>query len=326
MSGNAKGMIVNEAADHILFILGAPRSGTSHLSTVVAKAFGYGMGPEGQFVLNFMSKISRYGDLSDLKNLNHLVSDISRDMMFTILREQYRVNVTPPVILERIREPTYAGVVEAIFKAIADLRGVPRIGNKYPDYWQNLPGIEALFPGRAKYLCIMRDGRDVFLSLQGVPWGRHSPYVAAKLWVDIDQKIRNFAERVGEGRFLLVQYEQLSSAMDRTLAKIEDFLGISIPSDVRASLLADNDKRINYGKWKTSMSRNDQEVYEAIAGNVLRRYGYETLFADPSIGSGAVLGYKVRELARLVRINFYHTLNRRRPGDRRNDPQKAPLR
>jgi hypothetical protein len=59
----------------------------------------------------------------------------------------------------------------------------------------------------------------------------------------------------------------------------------------------------------------------AIAGEVLRRYGYETRFSDPSIGSGTVLGYNLRELARLVRINFYHLRNRDQPGDRGNDLQ-----
>ena len=280
------------------------------------------MGPEGQFVLKFLPKLNRYGDLSKPINLHRLVTDMSRDMMFTILREQYRVEVTAAVILERVREPTYAGAVEAVFRAVADLRGLPRIGNKNPGYCWNLPGIEALFPGRARYICIVRDGRDVFLSLQGMPWGRLSPYVAAKRWVQIDQKVRNFVETIGGDRFLLIQYEQLRSAMDRTLAKMEDFFGIRIPSDTRASLLAKNDERINYGKWKTSMSRNDQEVYEAIAGDVLRRHGYETLFAEPSIGSGAALRYEVGELARLVRINLYHARNRHRPGDPRDDLYK----
>lgn len=280
------------------------------------------MGPEGDFVLDFMAKLSRYGNLSQPKNLHRLVIDISRDMMFTVLREQYRVDVAAPVILERVREPTYAGVVEAVFKAIADLRGLPRLGNKNPGFCWNLPGLEALFPGRAKYLFIVRDGRDVFLSLQGMPWGRQSAYVAAKRWVQVDQNIRNFVETIGGGRFLIVQYEQLRSDMDCTLAKMEDFLGIRIPSDTRASLLASNHERINYGKWKALMSRNDQEVYEALAGDVLRRYGYETLFKEPSIGSGAALRYRLRELARLVRINFYHARNRHRPGDPRDDLYK----
>ena len=316
---------MSQADDHILFILGAARSGTSHLSRVVTRAFGYGMGPEGDFVLDFLPKLSRYGDLSEPKNLNRLVIDISRDMMFTVLREQYGVNITAPIILDRVREPTYAGVVEAVFRGIADLRGLPRIGNKNPGYCWNLPGIEALFPGRARYLCIVRDGRDVFLSLQGMPWGRQSAYVAAKRWAQAEEKIRTFGETVGGDRLLLVQYEQLRSDMDRTLAKMEDFLKIRIPPDTRAGLLADNDKRINYGKWKTLMNRDDQEVYEAIAGDVLRRYGYETRFAQPSIGSGAALRYKLGELARLIRINFYHARNRHRPGDPRDDLFKPDL-
>ena len=56
---------MNQATDHILFISGAPRSGTSYLGKLASKAFGYGMGPEGQFVSEFAEKISRYGSLSD---------------------------------------------------------------------------------------------------------------------------------------------------------------------------------------------------------------------------------------------------------------------
>lgn len=310
--------IVKPATDHILFISGAARSGTSYLSRVASKAFGYGMGPEGQFVLKFADKVRRYGNLSAPKNLRRLVTDISRDMMFAILREQYRVDVTVPAILERTAEPTYAAVVEAVFRAIADLRGLPRIGSKNPGA-QNLPCIESLFRDRVKYLWIVRDGRDVFLSLQGMPWGRMSAYVAAKYWVDTDQKAREFAETIGEDRFLRIRYEDFRSDLSGTLDRMEDFQKILIPPETRARLLRENDERINYGKWKRSMSERDLYVFEAIAGDTLRRYGYETLFTEPAISAREALPYKLVELARLVRINVYHALNRHRPGDPRDD-------
>ena len=252
------------------------------------------MGPEGQFVLDFMPKVSRYGDLSEPRNLHRLVVDISRDMMFTVLREQYRVEVTVPVILERVREPTYAGVVEAVFRAIADLRGLPRIGNKNPGYCWNLPGIEALFPGRAKYICVVRDGRDVFLSLQGMPWGRQSAYVAAKRWVQVDQKIRNFVETIGGDRVLLVQYEQLRSAMDRTLATMEDFQKHSYPIGYSRQLIGE-ERRAN--ELREVENINEPKGPRGLRGHCrkrLRQYGYETLFAEPSIGRGGDLEVPAR--------------------------------
>lgn len=309
---------MNRASEHILFVSGAPRSGTSYLARVVSKAFGYGMGPEAQFILKVAKKISRYGNLSDPKNLQRLVTEISHDAMFGILRKQYRVDVTVPAILERTVASTYAGVVEAVFRAVADLRGLPRMGCKNPGS-ENLPCIESLFPERAKYFWIVRDGRDVFLSLQGMPWGRMSTYVAAKYWVYMDQSARAFAETIGKNRFLLIRYEDLRSDLSETLDKMEEFQKIRIPPDARALLIQENDERINYGKWKRSMSRKDQYVYEAIAGDTLRRYGYETLFTEPAIGTGEALSYKLAELARLVRINIHHALNRHRPGDPPDD-------
>lgn len=310
---------MNGPTDHILFITGAARSGTSYLSRVVCKAFGYGMGPEGQFVLKFSEKLGRYGDLSKPANLRRLITDISHDMMFNILREQYRVDVTVPIILERVGQPTYAGIVEAVFRAIADLRGLPRVGSKNPGFAENLSGIETLFPDRAKYLFIVRDGRDVFLSLQGMPWGRMSAYVAAKYWADVDRKAKSFEETIGKDRFLRIRYEDLRADLSGTLSKVEEFLKIHIPPKVRSQLITENDERINYGKWKKKMSEKDLCVFEAVAGDTLRRYGYETLFTKPALGAGGSLPYRIAELARLIRINVYHALNRQRPGDPRDD-------
>jgi hypothetical protein len=293
---------------------------------MLSKAFGYGTGAEGKFVLKFARKLKRYGNLSEPENLRRLVSDIHEDMMFAILREQHGIDVSVPAILERIPQPTYAGVVEAIFRAIADLRRLPRMASKNPLFALDLPCIESLFHQRAKYLCIVRDGRDVFLSLQGVPWGRMSAYSAATHWVDINRKIAEFALIIGPERLLIIRYEDLLSDLNGTLGKMEDFIKASIPPDVRASLLKGNGKQSNYGKWKATMSKRDLYVYEAIAGDTLREHGYETLCIGPTIGAREALLYKGVELARLLRVNVYHALNRRRPGDLRGANARRPAR
>jgi hypothetical protein len=279
------------------------------------------MGPEGGFIKRFAERLASYDDLAKEENLRRLVADVSRCQMLEIIRSWWhpadkRFDVSAEVIWERLQGATYADVVEAVLRAVADFQEKPRLGNKNPDYWSHLPLLESLFSVRAKYLYIIRDGRDVYLSLQNIPWGGNSPYQAASFWRAIDENARRFAASVGKDRFLSIRYEDLLVETNETLTAMEDFLSISITADARAALLANseaNPKRRNFGKWKTQMSNRHQQVYEAVAGNTLRHQGYETRFENPSVSAGHVFLYKAQELARLVRINLYHARSRLPP-------------
>ena len=87
-------------------------------------------------------------------------------------------------------------------------------------------------------------GAMSFYHFKGCPGAVMSAYVAAKRWVQIDQKARKFVETIGGDRFLLIQYEQLRSAMDRTLAKMEDFFEHSYPIGYSRELIGE-ERRAN---------------------------------------------------------------------------------
>ena len=73
----------------ILFIIGAARSGTTYLESIIDDWFGYGMGPEGTFVEDFARRLHKYGNLLEMRNLRRLVHDLSHCEMLEIVRNRW---------------------------------------------------------------------------------------------------------------------------------------------------------------------------------------------------------------------------------------------
>ncbi|MGF1630377.1 MAG: sulfotransferase [Kiloniellaceae bacterium] len=319
------------AEKEILFVLGPARSGTTFLNNFLDRWFDYGMGPEGTFIEPFHRRLARYGDLSRTENLERLVEDVSRCPMLEIMRKKYRdancLDVSPTEILARLPEPSFAGVVYSVFQCIADLQGKSRVGNKNPGYWTHLALLNNLFPAQARYIAILRDGRDVFLSLQGIPWGRHSAYAAARRWHQALTAIESFQQRCGPGRFLLLRYEDILLSPGDAIDRIEGFLGVTLAPEKRAAALAEarsNPKKGNFNKWPDRLSANDRRVFEALAGDMLAKHGYPVLAERPTLSPLEKRYFELMELKRLVQVNFYHLQNKL-PGDtKRKSRETSP--
>ena len=78
---------------------------------------------------------------------------------------------------------TYPDLVRCLYRLYAESQGKPRYGNKTPRHVIFTPQLAAMFP-EARFVHIVRDGRDVALSLLEVD--RDMPYVraAARFWRD----------------------------------------------------------------------------------------------------------------------------------------------
>ena len=71
----------------------------------------------------------------------------------------------------------------------------------------------------------------------------------------------------------------------------------------------ENQLRSNFGKWQREMSKEDQRVYESIAGNTLTDLGYERLYPQAKLGLANKLSYQSAEFLRKIRLNIYHFLS-----------------
>ena len=72
--------------------------------------------------------------------------------------------------LRAIRPWSLAEGVRAFYGLCAARQGKPRAGDKTPDYLRYLDRIEALLPD-ARFVHVIRDGRDVAVSIRGLPFG-----------------------------------------------------------------------------------------------------------------------------------------------------------
>lgn len=131
--------------------------------------------------------------------------------------------------LREIEPFTVAEGVRAFYRAYALRFGKTRCGDKTPAYCLHMDKIESLLP-EARFIHIIRDGRDVALSLRGL-WfspGDRVEQLARhwRTWIET-------ARRLGRRRrhYTEVRYEELIADAPAVLRKICDF--VELPYDSR---------------------------------------------------------------------------------------------
>jgi hypothetical protein len=151
-----------------------------------------------------------------------------------------------------------------------------------------------LFPG-SRLVHIIRDGRDVNLSLEKVGW--HGPTAAdrARYWNERVEMAQAAARELGPQRNLIIRYEELVLETRSTLQSVCEFLGeefedrmleffldaelfiCDIDGDVHEKLLR-APRPEDVGRWRHEMSIERQREFEAVAGSGLRAMAYPCVF------------------------------------------------
>lgn len=274
----------------ILFVLGAPRSGTTLLNRLLLDYFDYGMGPEGHWIAPLAARAASYGDLAEEENLRRLIHDVIAQDMFEIVRQQYGerfgwpIDVTEERVRDALPEPTYAGVTYAALSVLATQLRRHRVGSKDPGFYRVLDTLHDLFPTQARYVCVVRDGRDVALSMMRQPWGQKSWYANARLWVETYARIETHRSRIPAERFFLLRYEDLLREPDATCRALEGFLSAPLEQDRRTALVEEistGARSRNFDKWKDRMGARDHRLFEAVAGPWLDHFDYERTMDAP---------------------------------------------
>src|SRR5262249_12607901 len=121
---------------------------------------------------------------------------------------------------------TYAALVHAIGLAYARQQGTAWWGDKTPMYIEHLELLHSLFPA-ARMIYIVRDGRDVALSLMRESWGPSNAFVCAEQWRRENEPRPIVAELKSKGLLYQLRYEDLLADPARVLGDIMAFLGIA---------------------------------------------------------------------------------------------------
>jgi hypothetical protein len=126
---------------------------------------------EAQFLTSLVKVRRRYTREGRL-DVDRLIRDATSNLRF---REW---GLPEDAAWRRVRalgDPTFASALGALYAAYAEQEGKPRWGDKTPSHVLFIPALARLFPD-ARFVHVIRDGRDVSLSLvEAAFWRRRRP-------------------------------------------------------------------------------------------------------------------------------------------------------
>lgn len=207
----------------------------------------------------------------------------------------------------RTREDFDLGhALRSFFRVYARKFGKPRYGEKTPTNMLRMDFIAKLLP-EARFIHIIRDGRDVFLSTKDLWFGPNSIEEAGTWWADNIAIARAQVPRLGY--YLEILYEELVAKPELTLRRLCDYLDLPWDpavlnyhqkADERLEEMKDRVTRTGQnvsaeqmrslftlvrkepqtsriGRWRTELTHTQIEVFERQAGTTLQEFGYPIL-------------------------------------------------
>jgi sulfotransferase family protein len=282
-------------------IVGAPRSGTTLLRFMLDSHPTMTIPPETGFLVPCAQLTSRGTILR--QDLFQVVTRYPPDAP-----GWHDFQIPEGTFLARLGEIepfTVAEGIRAFYQLYASRFGKLRWGDKTPLYCMHLQTIEAILP-EAHFIHIIRDGRDVAMSLRQM-WfspGRDIETLATH-WCQWVTTARQQGTRCRH--YMEVRYEQLIEDTRKVLERISQFLDLEynnrmlryheyVPERLQehksrfrldGSLLVTQEQRLRQQyqttqaptrsrvfAWKREMHSEERRRFEAIAGEVLREFGF----------------------------------------------------
>lgn len=310
-----------------VFVVGMPRSGTTLLSRLLDAHPDLAMAPETHYFTRCWTgeAVTARADVRRL--LDRLMQQPGVQDMTLTDEERARIRRR----IDSLERPALGSALQAVVEAFAARSGASAWGEKTPDHLRAVPTMARAFPGAA-FIAIVRDPRDVILSLRSVPWSRTTLLEQAWTWRTYAARIARYRATLAD-RFTMVRYEDLIATPERAMRTLFAFLGTDAPPPIRAGTartgVADPDREpwkrksmqpidaSNREKWRTQMEEAERVIIEALAGRYLAQYGYDR---PPVRWRPALVG---RVLGRLLRAGRRWVERRlqQRPGAR--DPDDA---
>ena len=286
------------------FVVGHGRSGTTLLRLMLDAHPELVIPPETQFLPQLIEVAKQPGATAD--SVCDVLVGHRRWQDFGIDAEEIRADwraLEPFDLREGVR---------LFYRRYADRFGKPRWGDKSPGYGWNMPPIDHLLP-EARFIHLIRDGRDVTLSLLAKHDDAPPPKAQAKHWKKRVAQTRRQGARVRH--YMEMRYEHLLEFPERELRRVCDFIELpfdeqmlryheqaeerisEIKRDMKGGqeltqdrsrgevsaerrveihkLTSEPPRTDRIGVWRREMDPTDLAEFESVAGPLLTELGYE---------------------------------------------------
>lgn len=271
-----------------VFIVACPRSGTSLLYHMLLSSGGFAHFRTEMNVFNLLVPI--YGDPRVASNRKRMVEAWLQSKAF-VASGLDRETIKKRLLVECKSSGDF---LRLVMEEVAQKQNAVRWADSTPTNLLYLGEIKRAFPD-AKVVHVVRDGRDVALSLDRLGWSRPFPWdkgeglIAAGLyWSWIVSEGRKLGQSI-KPDYMEVRYEHLVNAPIETLVGVGRFIGHDLDYDrIQKSAIGSliqplssfkNEVRSGdfnpVGRWRKRFPQEQLEMFENLVGILLRELGYE---------------------------------------------------
>jgi hypothetical protein len=324
----------------LFFIIGRPRSGTTLLRTLLDAHPNVIVPTECPFILHLAKRYK------NVKNWNYntidkFLEDLKQIWLFQFTGIDTELLRKDLYSISGIND--YLTICKAVllhYPTVFEKKDIVLLGDKNPGYSVTFTHLYSLIKNNAKYILIMRDYRDQFLSLRQTNYDL--PYIAipTKRW---RQSIKDFIRisRRQPELFYSIRYEDLVNSPETELKKVSDFLSIDFNPQVlkfhehkeeylkvftERALKGDHKNLFNpikpdkIGIWKQKLKPIQIKIADTVAGKYADKFNYERIYKKFNILyrlfalPGIVFYYFLRFgyiLLRLMPFHIYIKLSKR---------------
>jgi len=272
------------------FIIGVQRSGTTVLRLILNNHSAISIPEEASFLKPLLTKKNLMNPLPlSRKRKRIILRYLLDDYQFKKWRMEEEL--LSPLMEKQL---TMRQLIGFLYVTFGQKHGKHMCGEKNPTFIRKLKLLRDVYPN-AKFIHIVRDGRDVYLSFKS-----RSHYSAASLALSsfewsIKLSIIHRALKKAGSRVFELRYEDLIRDPVSQIKRVCSFLDVSFEEHMLDFWMHSSDfidkehselifrpiESANAFKWKNKLRSNELNKYDFFSHRNLRRYGYEVSGKPP---------------------------------------------
>ena len=263
-----------------VFIMGAPRSGTTFLASSIASHQKIITLPEMQYIFSMMKKEYEFGEFNIQKNIDFF----KNDYYFCLLNLFHSIDELKSFIEGKDLKNFIIKLIN-LYNEKYHHKDFTHWVEHSPYSHLFIQDIIKIFPN-AKFIHIIRDPRAVCSSTIQQPWGYKEVVTGAKNWNSI---IKDIISKEKEYNIFTIKYENFVSNQKMFLKEISKYIdieynnkmlenkGLIFPEHIENILNfygAKTDQNKNK-KWEKFLSKKEILHINAINYELMKMYGYD---------------------------------------------------
>lgn len=309
-----------------IFIIGTERSGTNLLRLILNSHSHIAIPHPPHIMKNFYKLEPLYTDLNKDAQFKRLIKDVVT--VVKLHSYPWEIKLNQEKIFYDARERNLINVFFAIYNQYLETSGKKRWGCKSTFMLYHMALIRHYYPN-AKFLYMVRDGRDVAVSAKRTIFNHYCVYYTAQLWKKEQQIGIYWLNKFSANDIFLVKYENLLAKSEETVRSLCTFLNEPFEAHMlnffnteeaqksaSISFAWKNTSRPimknNIEKFKTQLSEKEIDLFETIAGFELDYFSY-ALMKPCYISEGArargvkfKITYLAEEIFLMLKVQLQH--------------------